>query len=97
MAHALRPKLDESKTAIDTLSSTAGSIPEHQTFQECVRRTIWAAFVVDCLLSGAKHRLQSFMAVGLDLSMPMGEEDFTFEIKPDDSPPHLLRLALSAP
>jgi hypothetical protein len=87
MAQALRPKLTESKD---------GDLPpEHLTSQECIRRTIWATFVVDCLLSGGKHRSQSFQAARLDLSLPTGEEDFTFESKPDEPSPHLNRLALS--
>lgn len=68
---------------------------EHHTSQECIRRTIWAAFVVDCLLSGGKYRPQSFQAARFDVSMPMGEEDFTFEVKPSEPPPHMFRLALS--
>jgi hypothetical protein len=87
MAQALRPKLTESKDTDVT--------PRHLTSQECIRRTIWATFVVDCLLSGGKHRPQSFQAARLDLSLPIGEEDFTFEAKSDEPLPHLHRLALS--
>jgi hypothetical protein len=95
MAQALRPKLTESNHPIDTPPDSTESGVEHQTFQECIRRTIWAAFIVDCLLSGGKHRPQSFQAARLDLSMPMGEEDFAFEVKPDEPRPHLLRPTTS--
>jgi hypothetical protein len=95
MAQALRPKLTESNHPIDMPPDSTESGVEHQTFQECIRRTIWAAFIVDCLLSGGKHRPQSFQAARLDLSMPMGEEDFAFEVKPDEPRPHLLRPTTS--
>jgi hypothetical protein len=87
MAQALRPKLTESKDTDVT--------PQYLTSQECIRRTIWATFVVDCLLSGGKHRPQSFQAARLDLSLPIGEEDFAFEAKSDEPLPHLHRLVLS--
>jgi hypothetical protein len=95
MAQALRPKLTEAKHTVDTPPGRTESGVEHQTSQECIRRTIWAAFVVDCLLSGGKHRPQSFQAARLDLSMPMGEEDFTFEVHSEPAPPRLLRPATS--
>ena len=89
------PKLTEPKTGVDLPAGTAQSDVEQHTSQECIRRTIWAAFVVDCLLSGGKHRPQSFQVARLNLPLPMGEDDFTFEIEPDEPPPRLLRLALS--
>ena len=94
MAQALMPKLTEPKTGVDLPAGTAQSDVEQHTSQECIRRTIWAAFVVDCLLSGGKHRPQSFQVARLNLPLPMGEDDFTFEIEPDEPPPRLLRLAL---
>jgi hypothetical protein len=95
MAQALMPKLTEPKTCINLPTGNSQRNIKQRTSQECIRRTIWAAFVVDCLLSGGKHRPQSFQVARLDLYLPLGEEDFTFEIKPDELPPRLLRPALS--
>ncbi|CAJ2503304.1 Uu.00g106980.m01.CDS01 [Anthostomella pinea] len=95
MTQAMMPKLDEPNKLRDASPGGAGSNAAHRTSQECIRRTIWAASVVDCLLSGGKHRPQSFQAARLDLSMPVGEDDFAFQTEPDKPPPHLLRLALS--
>jgi len=95
MAQALRPRLDATENVVCHPTESADSNVAHRTSQECIRRTIWAAFVVDCLLSGGKHRPQSFQASRLDLSLPMGEEDFTFEAKPDEPLSRLLGLALS--
>jgi hypothetical protein len=96
MAQALIPMLIEPNNHNDTPAGDSESNVAHRTSQECTRRTIWAAFVVDCLLSGGKHRPQSFQVARLDLFMPMGEEDFTFEVKPDEWPLRLHRPALSA-
>lgn len=97
MAQALRPLLDEQE------DQSSSSSPRHLqdtdctggTERECTRRTIWASFVMDCLLSGGKHRPQSFQAARLDLNLPIGEEDFAFQTLPKVQPPHLMRLALS--
>lgn len=93
MAQALRPRLTEPKKSTETPPNITKGNEKYQTSRECIRRTIWAAFVVDCLLSGGKYRPQSFQAARLDLSMPMGEKDFTFETEPDESPSPLLRAA----
>jgi len=87
--------LTELKKSMEAPPDRTKSTAEHQTSQECIRRTIWAAFVVDCLLSGGKYRPQSFQAGRLDLSMPMGEENFAFETKPDRPPSSLLQVAPS--
>jgi hypothetical protein len=96
MAQALRPRLTEPKNIVYPPGDNSRSDVKQRTSKECIRRTIWATFVVDCLLSGGKHRPQSFQAARLDLCLPIGEEDFTFETKPDEQPLRLLRPAVSS-
>lgn len=92
MAQALQVTLQE--TMDPTLTTTGSSTPAVWSLQqECTRRTIWACFVMDCLLGGGKHRPQSFQSVKLSLVLPMGETDFTFESQPTAEPGYLSRLA----
>ncbi|KAI9736176.1 MAG: hypothetical protein M1834_001061 [Cirrosporium novae-zelandiae] len=47
--------------------------------RESIRRTIWACFVMDCMLGCGKHRPQSFRSSELDFPLPISNEDFEFE------------------
>lgn len=93
MAQALRAELDDTASVDDASADGALS---HTTAQECIRRSIWGSFVMDCMLGGGKYRPQSFQAARMDLTLPCNETDFAFQSEPDEKPSYLMRLSLSS-
>ncbi|KAJ5646849.1 Transcription factorfungi [Penicillium lividum] len=46
--------------------------------RESIHRTIWACFVIDCMLGCGRHRPRSFEAEKIEIPLPMNEEDYIF-------------------
>lgn len=99
MAQALRAVLDNPSEKTESASADeadSGGTLSHFAAQECIRRTIWASFVMDCMLGGGKYRPQSFQSARMDLALPCNETDFAFQSEPDQEPAYLMRLSLSS-
>ncbi|GAB7356841.1 hypothetical protein MBLNU459_g7715t1 [Dothideomycetes sp. NU459] len=96
MAQALRAVLDDTSETASANAADTENMISHNTIQECIRRTIWASFVMDCMLGGGKYRPQSFQAARMDLALPCDETNFAFQTEPEHRESYLLRLALSS-
>ncbi|KAK4868073.1 hypothetical protein LT330_007271 [Penicillium expansum] len=57
--------------------------------RESIHRTIWACFVIDCMLGCGKHRPRSFEAEKIEIPLPMNEEDYIFGTDASADPMYL--------
>lgn len=81
----------------EILISNMGLGNDEQTFldQETVYRTMWACFVLNCILSGGKGRKDRFCFELVPFPLPASDDDFTFQTCPGNKS-FLSRLAYRA-
>ncbi|KAK9415747.1 hypothetical protein SUNI508_10225 [Seiridium unicorne] len=66
-----------------------------QTFmsREITCRTLWACFIMDCILSGGKGRKESFRSETVPFPLPISDDEFAFQIQPEGTRKLLSRHA----
>ncbi|KAJ5887949.1 hypothetical protein N7495_007990 [Penicillium taxi] len=60
--------------------------------RETIHRTIWACFVIDCMLGCGKHRVRTFEAEKVKIPLPINDEDYVFGNDSSPNPTYLTKL-----